>query len=275
MKNNHGNANNTFGAILIDAQNNVLLRQPTNQFGGYAWTFAKGHPKQGEATSQTALRVLLEKTGWHAEILGEIPELFPGTTSVTKFFLAGRVAKVGEPDTYTAETRWADFAAASALIRESPNPTGQERDLAVLRAAERELEHLPWRSRPATCPDDWNIQPLPERHIEILAGYEYDDAEMALIRKGFLPQDMDEKWFAWFGDGVLHLHRSWTGLCIFQVRFERSADGWSATTALLNRDPREYGETDEDNDHALIHGLIEATLLRDTFQHCGPFGGQS
>jgi hypothetical protein len=32
---------------------------------------------------------------------------------------------------------------------------------------------------------------------------------------------------------VLHLHRSWTGLCIYQVTFERREDGFVATGTLV------------------------------------------
>lgn len=261
----------TFGAVLVDAKRNVLLRQPTGQFGGYAWTFAKGRPKIGETPAETALRVVLEKTGWCAEILGEIPDQFRGTTSVTKFFLAGRVGRVGEPDAHTADTRWVDFVEASALIRQSPNLTGQERDLAVLRAAQQEFESLPFSHRPATCKEDWRTLPLPLQTGHIVGGFSYSDAEMASIRKGFLPLDMDEKWFAWFipwfDEGVLYLHRSWTGVCIFRVHFEQTETGWTADSIEVNRDPDQYGGVDEDEDRALAYDMIHQHLLRDTFGH--------
>lgn len=256
-----------FGCVLMDARGRVLLRQPTNKYGGYAWTFAKGPLKDGETPAECALRHVQEETGWQAEILAEIPGLFSGTTSASKFFLAGRIKQVGGLDAHTAETRWADFNEASDLIRQSPSRVGQERDLALLRAAQREFEALPFSRRPATCSTDWQIHPLPDRRTEFLAGFEYDDVEMASIRKGFLPIDMDEKWFIWFADDVLYLHRSWTGICVFEVRFEQADSGWRATSITVNRDEEQYGGTDDDDDHALVYDMIASHLLRDTFDH--------
>lgn len=266
---------NSYGAVLINAQGEVLLRQPTGNFGGYAWTFAKGRPKEGEAPTEAALRVLLEKTGWRAEILAEIPGVFSGTTSVTKFFLAERSGQVGEPDQYTSAIRWADFKEASGLISQTTDRIGQERDLALLRAAQREFEDLPFSRRPATCQDDWKTLPLPPQTADIAAGFAYSESEMSSIRKGFLPLDMDEKWFAWFvpwfDEGALYLHRSWTGICIFRVHFQQTETGWIADSIEVNRDPHQYGETDEDSDHALAYDVIQSHLLCDTFSH---FPGQ-
>lgn len=128
-----------FGAVLISARKQVLLRQPAGQFGGYAWTFAKGGRNDGEPSEDAALRHVRQETGWNAEILAEIPGTFKGTTSTTKFYLAGRVGRPAEPDAETTATRWFSFEEAASYIRQSPNALGRERDLMILRAAEEVL----------------------------------------------------------------------------------------------------------------------------------------
>lgn len=264
----------TFGAVLIDAKRKVLLRQPTGQFGGYAWTFAKGRSKKGEAPSATALRHVLTDTGWHAEILADIPGTFAGTTSTAKFFLAGRVGRSGDHGSDTAAIRWATFNEAVDLIRESPNVVGRERDLAILRAAEAIVAGLPWDDRPAACEEDGEgiIRPLPEQHAGIPVDLLYDEAAMRRIHKGFLPADDDDKWFIWFRDNVLYMHRSWTGFCIYQVCFERAGGGWRATTASVNRCSGQYKETRADVDRQLLAEMIEIHLINNYHQHPVPFG---
>jgi 8-oxo-dGTP pyrophosphatase MutT (NUDIX family) len=253
-----------FGAVLINAQMQVLLRQPTGQFDGYAWTFAKGRRVAGESPCETALRHILIETGWQAEILADIPDTFASSNSTSKFFLAGRVGNQGGHDVHTAATRWVPFNEATSMIRETRNEGGRERDLAILRAAEGVVARLTAVDRPAACQQDWeSAQPLPERRAELAVDLRYGDADMSRIRKGFLPQDMDEKWFFWFGDDVLHLHRSWTGICIYEVRFERMAGGWRATTALVNRDPEQYENTRDDEDRLLLSKMIDVHLLNE------------
>jgi hypothetical protein len=62
-----------FGGVLIDEQGRVLLREPTNHFGGYVWTFPKGGSERGETPEATALREVLEETGYEAEIVCRLP----------------------------------------------------------------------------------------------------------------------------------------------------------------------------------------------------------
>jgi 8-oxo-dGTP pyrophosphatase MutT (NUDIX family) len=251
----------TYGTILINAAGHVLLREPKGHFGGYVWTFAKGRPDKGETPSRTALRETREETGYDAEILDVIAQVFPGTTSTSAFFIAGPVGKQGRFSDETAATRWVSFDDALALIGQTTTSTGRNRDLAILRAAREVHARMAWSKRPATCKEDWNTRPLPRKRTEIALDLHYDAGAMARIRKGFLPAMMEEKWFVWFDSPVLHLHRSWTGICIYQVRFQPDGDGWRATSAKVNRNPGQYTETDDETDRRLIADLVDGLLV--------------
>ena len=56
-----------------------------------------------------------------------------------------------------------------------------------------------------------------------------------------IPESFDERWFAFYEDGWLYLHRSWTGCCVFQLRIEQEADGYVVREALFNRDFTPFG----------------------------------
>jgi len=58
-----------YGSLLFDARGRTLLRKPSNHFGGYVWTFAKGKPDAGEQPEQTALREVHEETGYVCRVL--------------------------------------------------------------------------------------------------------------------------------------------------------------------------------------------------------------
>lgn len=124
-----------FGGVLIDALDRVLLREPTNHYGHYIWTFAKGGPHPGETPEQTALREVLEETGYEAEIVRALAGEFVGDTSVTRFYLMRPKQVVQSPGWETAAICWVSQIEAEALIRQTKSAVGRERDLAVLTAA--------------------------------------------------------------------------------------------------------------------------------------------
>ena len=125
----------SYGGVLINARGEVLLREPAGHFGGYVWTFAKGQPDKGETPEQTALREVLEETGYPAKIVAVIPHVFGGTTRTTVFYLMKAGAEPQPFHSETSQVRWVDEGEAKKLISLTKTDTGRKRDLAVLDAA--------------------------------------------------------------------------------------------------------------------------------------------
>ncbi|MCE6967286.1 NUDIX domain-containing protein [Cereibacter sphaeroides] len=247
----------TYGGLLISAGKKILLRKPKGNFGGYAWTFAKGRPLPGESAEQTALREVLHETGYRAEIIKPIDRVFTGTTSTTAFYLMGPLGRQGRCCSETAATCWVDLEEAEKLIRETVAEPGRRRDLEILEVLAGEIERLPFHERPATCAEDWKLQPLPKKRRKIALDIFINERDMRELRKGHFPLEMEDHWFSWFDEPVLHLHRSWTGFCLHQVRFEPAEGGWRAVSAWVNRNPKQYTVTDDEEDRRNIRALLE------------------
>lgn len=237
-----------YGGVLVSRSRKVLLVEPMGHFGGYAWTFPKGRPAKGEVPADAALREVLEETGYRAEVLGTLPHAFPGTTTTSALLLMGPLGRQGVPDGETASTRWVDVEEAERLISRTTTKTGRDRDLAILRETARFIERGEWNLRPATCREDWRVRPMPERRTVITLDRLYDAAAAKRIRKGWWPAAMEEKWFTWFDAPVLHMHRSWTGFCLYEVTMVPEGDGLRAVSAVVNRDPDQHGGTDDEVD---------------------------
>jgi 8-oxo-dGTP diphosphatase len=124
-----------YGGVVVDAEGRVLLREPSNHYDGYVWTFAKGRPVGDEAPEETALRETLEETGISAEVLARIPGTFEGRTTENVYFLMRPTGNASDPDGETAQVLWASAEKARELIRLTINSDGRRRDLAVLDAA--------------------------------------------------------------------------------------------------------------------------------------------
>jgi hypothetical protein len=67
---------------------------------------------------------------------------------------------------------------------------------------------------------------------------------------------MEDKWFIYYEEPRLFVHRSWTGYCIFEVRFEPTAGGILIAEVRANRNPAQCTETDDVRDATLLKILL-------------------
>jgi len=113
---------------------------------------------------------------------------------------------------------------------------------------------------PARQPD-WKTQLLPSKHARISLSRNFSRKEIDRMRAGVVPAQMEDKWFIYWQENFLFFHRSWTGVCIYVVRFVQNGDGLRMYEADVNREPSEYTETSDAKDAALISYLIDTLLL--------------
>ena len=104
-------------------------------------------------------------------------------------------------------------------------------------------------------------RPMPQETNVLGYCEEFSSEEFETISRGLIPQDMDDKWFIYLEGNTLNLHRSWTGICIYQVEFATDSGNHTVRRALVNRDRNQYGGTDGDYDSKFLHFLISNLLL--------------
>lgn len=253
-----------YGGVLIRASGHILLREPTNHFDGYVWTFPKGKPDPDETPETTALREVLEETGYQAEILGVLPGVFCSGLSSNAYYVMRTVSEQGSFQWETHSTQWVDFKEAAVLLSTSLNKKGRERDLAVLAAVQTWFESNQSLIEPkrkcsvirVATQYDWRIHPLPFERVTVYLNFKLSAKESERIRFGFIPSVMEEKWFAYFANNTLYQHRSWTGYCIDQIHFISDGSGLRATHAEVNRNPEQYAEQDNEQDIRRIEAMV-------------------
>jgi|GEM_PF-206345 len=254
----------SYGGVVVSGGHKVLLREPANHHGGYAWTFAKTVAKAGESPRDAAIRSVREKTGYDAEIRISVPGVFKGSSSSTCYYVMDAKHPPARAGWQTSGLRWVDFGEARDLIRQSPNAEGRERDLAILEAAEKAAGAIAYKEHPNVQPEDWqDLKPMPERHTVLYPKLWFNPDEMKNIRRGFLPTVMEQKWFLYFTGDRLRMHRSWTGVLIFDVGFAFDAKGGAhVTDVIVNRESREYSNIDDGQDLVLLEEIIRYDLLQ-------------
>lgn len=99
---------------------------------------------------------------------------------------------------------------------------------------------------------DWTTLPMPEKHDEFSFRRHFTEEQMNLLRKGFIPEEMEDKWFWYFEDSRLYIHRGWTGFCIYIVSFEED----DLLRVCVNRSPEQYRETESEKDMKKLNDLL-------------------
>ena len=128
---------------------------------------------------------------------------------------------------------------------------------------------------PPALPSDWKNLPLPDKRVALTLNHTFTESEMAAIRNGVVPQQMEDKWFVYFADDALHFHRSWSGFCVYIARFApaslsaqpaRSAEppgeqSWQLIAAEVNADDTQHLLHDPPYEASMIYFLIDVLLL--------------
>jgi len=122
-----------YGMLLVNPhERTILLREPTNHFQGYVWTFARGMPAPDEHPLDTALRETQEELGYDAEVQGLLPTVYRGASWASCYYVATPIGDQRPTDWETSQTRWATYEDARRLIGLTRNVIGRARDLRVL-----------------------------------------------------------------------------------------------------------------------------------------------
>jgi 8-oxo-dGTP pyrophosphatase MutT (NUDIX family) len=124
-----------YGGVVINPNGEVLLREPAGHHKGDRWTFAKGKPQPGESPEQTALREVLEESGYRTQILVKIPGSFAGSRTCNEYFLMAPIEDTRRFSAETQSVRWATVKEARQLILLNQKPKRRRRDLRVLKLA--------------------------------------------------------------------------------------------------------------------------------------------
>lgn len=138
--------------------------------------------------------------------------------------LAGRIAS----------ERCAEFLRRKSSVERVVLVAFSEPAAATLRLEVRDV------TRPPARRSDWKTTPLPEARARLCVDQTYSRTQYEWLRHGVVPREMEDRWFVFFEEPWLYLHRSWTGICVFQVKLEPHGEGARIAEAWVTRKPDDY-----------------------------------
>jgi hypothetical protein len=89
----------------------------------------------------------------------------------------------------------------------------------------------------AATRQDFPTSPMPVARGLLPFDYTIPAQLYQRLLRGKIPQDMDDRWFVFAEREWVYIHRSWSGYCVFQLRFEARPGGYLVAEAWVNLDP--------------------------------------
>lgn len=105
--------------------------------------------------------------------------------------------------------------------------------------------------------EDWAIHPLPDTYTTLKLDILLSEEKSEAIKRGVIPEEMEEKWFCYSHNNTLYQHRSWTGNCIDVIEFNTEGSQLRAISVKVNRDPEQYSNDDDAADIARIKDMLD------------------
>ena len=101
---------------------------------------------------------------------------------------------------------------------------------------------------------DWQTTDMPKEHDTFTLHRLLSEKDVAVLRMGNIPQEMEDKWF-WYCEGnTLYAHRSWTGFCIYILQMN---PGKAEHSVIVNRFSEQYKCTDVAEDEKNLNMLLD------------------
>ena len=114
---------------------------------------------------------------------------------------------------------------------------------------------IPEKTKVATK-DSWKTESMPEDSVLIPMNVTIPREAMQVVKRGHIPDAMEDHWFMYSDEDTIRYYRSWTGICIFIAKYVEEGDMCTITELQVNRDPNQYGNTDNDHDVSLFMALL-------------------
>lgn len=117
---------------------------------------------------------------------------------------------------------------------------------------------MPSKTKAATA-GSWNTQPMPTSHVSTLAtAIHLSVRDIAILQQGHIPDAMEDHWFMYCTDDHIRYYRSWTGIAMFDAKYEATDTGYVITSIVMNHDLMEFGVCGDMVGLALFQYLIAA-----------------
>ncbi len=107
----------------------------------------------------------------------------------------------------------------------------------------------------------WKTEPMPPTDIsKIKVNISITEKDMVIIRKGHIPEAMEDHWFMYCDDNYIRYYRSWSGMCAFEAHFHKKENQYVIDEICVNHALVEFGVNGDKTGVALFLHLLIAEV---------------
>src|SRR5690242_9563758 len=107
-------------------------------------------------------------------------------------------------------------------------------------------------------PTDWKTEQMPRETDSLNFHRIFSYNEFERVKTGLVPREMEDKWFIYYENHTLNIHRSWTGHHIYMITMQPQEDNtFAVTQAIVNRNKDQYNRQNNAYDVSLLNYLID------------------
>jgi hypothetical protein len=117
---------------------------------------------------------------------------------------------------------------------------------------------MPDRRQTATR-SSWKIEDMPREGVSTLhTSIFLTEQEMQILRRGHIPEAMEDHWFMYCDAEYIRYYRSWTGACAFEAHFVPAGELWRIDTVVVNHTIADFGANRDATALSLFLYLLKA-----------------
>ena len=107
----------------------------------------------------------------------------------------------------------------------------------------------------------WKTERMPRTDIsKVNVDIILSEEDMGIIRKGHIPEAMEDHWFMFCDDEYIRYYRSWTGMCAFEAHYHKKFDHYIVDELCINQALAEFGVNGDKSGEALFTYLLTAEI---------------
>lgn len=248
------------GVVVVEPDGRAWIAAPPGK--GPAFPMARA---QGTNLRASALQAAWEQIGLKVDLFSHLVDVESGG-GLERYYLARRTG--GTPSRRGPASRPAMLAPVEFLSHLLGRPADRR---IVASLEERWAEWAGWFERPDEArldfaaaargqiparPSHWHTLPLPAARALIPLDLRFEGWQAENLKLGFIPRDMEQKWFVCYQDACLFEYRSWTGICVSKVHFLVDGAALHAVWAEANRYPAQVSSRDDAEDARKIEARL-------------------
>lgn len=112
--------------------------------------------------------------------------------------------------------------------------------------------------------NSWGIKPMPPNPIVLDFDIFVEKNLVPHLAKGFIPKEMEEKWFIYFENNKLFMHRSWTGFLVCVINFNEQPDGLRSDKIEINSRKDQFEFTDKARFLLTVENIVANLIVKNS-----------